>query len=289
MNFFNIGPMELLLILVVVLVVFGPTKIPDIGASIGKSLRQFREASKELTENLDLEALNPSTIVDVLAAMGDEQPAAAPPAPIEEPSTLPAPVPAAALAEAQASAAAPESATLLLPAEAGEPSAVPMAAPDVVPTDVQPTTMPATTPDIAPADAQAPETSTKPPARFVIAPVREPSEVSGLPEAQPAGTLGSTALQEPAAAPAPDQVAESRVEQAATVTVVQETQVSQPQADQPSPGASADGPAPGAADGGAPPAESASEDSCADGAPPNVSIAGEPSRVLTDTPVEEKD
>ena len=40
MNIFNIGPMELLMILVIVLIVFGPNKIPEIGASIGKMVRQ---------------------------------------------------------------------------------------------------------------------------------------------------------------------------------------------------------------------------------------------------------
>jgi len=68
MNFFNIGPMELLLILTVVLIVFGPDKIPEIGQSIGKSLRKFRQASKELSDEFDLEDLNPSTIMDALEA-----------------------------------------------------------------------------------------------------------------------------------------------------------------------------------------------------------------------------
>jgi len=60
MNIFNIGPMELLMILVIVLIVFGPNKIPEIGASIGKMVRQFREASREITAELNLEDLNPS-------------------------------------------------------------------------------------------------------------------------------------------------------------------------------------------------------------------------------------
>lgn len=68
MNFFNIGPMELLLILTVILIVFGPDKIPDIAGSIGKSLRKFRDASKELSDEFDLEDLNPSTIADALEA-----------------------------------------------------------------------------------------------------------------------------------------------------------------------------------------------------------------------------
>ena len=68
MKIFNIGPMELLLILTVVLIVFGPDKIPEIGQSIGKSLRKFRQASKELSDEFDLEDLNPSTVMDALEA-----------------------------------------------------------------------------------------------------------------------------------------------------------------------------------------------------------------------------
>lgn len=42
MNFGNIGPMELLMILVIVLVIFGAKRVPEIGASIGKGIREFK-------------------------------------------------------------------------------------------------------------------------------------------------------------------------------------------------------------------------------------------------------
>lgn len=42
----NIGPMELLLILVIALVVFGPGKLPDIAKGLGKAVNEFKEASK---------------------------------------------------------------------------------------------------------------------------------------------------------------------------------------------------------------------------------------------------
>lgn len=38
----NIGPMELFIILVIVLVVFGAKRVPEIGASIGKGIREFK-------------------------------------------------------------------------------------------------------------------------------------------------------------------------------------------------------------------------------------------------------
>lgn len=41
---FGLGAPELLLILVIALVVFGPGKLPTIGQALGKSLREFKEA-----------------------------------------------------------------------------------------------------------------------------------------------------------------------------------------------------------------------------------------------------
>lgn len=41
---FGLGAPELLLILVIALVVFGPGKLPAIGHALGKSLREFKEA-----------------------------------------------------------------------------------------------------------------------------------------------------------------------------------------------------------------------------------------------------
>ncbi|WP_276692092.1 MULTISPECIES: twin-arginine translocase TatA/TatE family subunit [Acidaminococcus] len=41
---FGLGVPELLLILVISLVVFGPGKLPSIGAALGKSMREFKDA-----------------------------------------------------------------------------------------------------------------------------------------------------------------------------------------------------------------------------------------------------
>lgn len=95
MNFFNIGPMELLLILVIVLMVFGPDKIPEVGASLGKAIRKFRQATKELAEEFDLEEITPTTLANVLEAQANAldqaQAAGASAPPVEEPSTAPTP------------------------------------------------------------------------------------------------------------------------------------------------------------------------------------------------------
>lgn len=40
----GIGPMELIVVLVIALVVLGPKKLPDAGKSIGKGMREFKDA-----------------------------------------------------------------------------------------------------------------------------------------------------------------------------------------------------------------------------------------------------
>ena len=44
---FGLGMPELILILVIALVIFGPSKLPEMGASVGKAIREFRSATKE--------------------------------------------------------------------------------------------------------------------------------------------------------------------------------------------------------------------------------------------------
>lgn len=55
LNFFGIGPGELLLILIIALIVFGPGKLPEIGSALGRSIREFRRASNEFTAEIQRE------------------------------------------------------------------------------------------------------------------------------------------------------------------------------------------------------------------------------------------
>ncbi len=56
-----IGWPELIILLVVVLIVFGPGKLPDIGNAIGKGVREFRKASNDLEESIRGETKKPDT------------------------------------------------------------------------------------------------------------------------------------------------------------------------------------------------------------------------------------
>jgi sec-independent protein translocase protein TatA len=40
----NVGPMELIVILVIALIVLGPKKLPEVGRSLGKGMREFKES-----------------------------------------------------------------------------------------------------------------------------------------------------------------------------------------------------------------------------------------------------
>jgi len=40
----NIGPMELIIVLAIALIVLGPKKLPEVGKSLGKSMREFKGA-----------------------------------------------------------------------------------------------------------------------------------------------------------------------------------------------------------------------------------------------------
>ncbi|MDC3412981.1 twin-arginine translocase TatA/TatE family subunit [Aquibacillus sp. 3ASR75-11] len=44
----NIGAPGLILILVIALVVFGPSKLPDIGRAVGSSLKEFKKATRDI-------------------------------------------------------------------------------------------------------------------------------------------------------------------------------------------------------------------------------------------------
>jgi TatA/E family protein of Tat protein translocase len=50
-----IGMPELLIILTIALIIFGPRKLPELGRSLGKSLQEFKRASNELKNTLDEE------------------------------------------------------------------------------------------------------------------------------------------------------------------------------------------------------------------------------------------
>ena len=53
---FNLGPVELIVILVIALIVVGPGKLPDVGAALGRSIREFRKAATDVQDAAKVDA-----------------------------------------------------------------------------------------------------------------------------------------------------------------------------------------------------------------------------------------
>lgn len=51
----SIGAPELLVILVLALIIFGPRRLPEIGKTVGKGLREFRKAASEIRAEIEQE------------------------------------------------------------------------------------------------------------------------------------------------------------------------------------------------------------------------------------------
>lgn len=96
---FNIGPGELIVVLIIALIVVGPGKLPDVGAALGKSIREFRKAAADVKETTSMEVAAPTAPAPAAQATAAQAPAATTPA---IPATPPA-VPSAPPATTQAS------------------------------------------------------------------------------------------------------------------------------------------------------------------------------------------
>jgi TatA/E family protein of Tat protein translocase len=76
--FEGITPLHLLVVLIIALVILGPGKLPEVGAALGKSIREFRRSATDIREATSLDPLPPAA------------------APIAPPVTTAPPPPAAA-------------------------------------------------------------------------------------------------------------------------------------------------------------------------------------------------
>lgn len=81
----NIGPIELVVILVIALIVVGPGKLPDVGAALGRSIREFRKAASDVKESTRLD--EPVTAAPTAVPPAAVAPATAPPTPSSSPES----------------------------------------------------------------------------------------------------------------------------------------------------------------------------------------------------------
>jgi sec-independent protein translocase protein TatA len=49
----NVGPMELIIVLVIALVVLGPKRLPEVGRSVGRGMREFKESISGVNDRDD--------------------------------------------------------------------------------------------------------------------------------------------------------------------------------------------------------------------------------------------
>ncbi len=57
----NIGPLEIVVVLIIALVVFGPKRLPELGNSLGRGIREFKESvTGEKDDDDDVKALSAS-------------------------------------------------------------------------------------------------------------------------------------------------------------------------------------------------------------------------------------
>ena len=117
----NISPIHLVIVLIIALIVIGPGKLPEVGAALGKSIKEFRKAASDITDSAHTEAAPIAAATAAVAPAAPIAPAAMapvapPPAPLAPAPVAPLPVavtappevigitPAAALRQMTASA-----------------------------------------------------------------------------------------------------------------------------------------------------------------------------------------
>lgn len=87
----------LIIFLVIVLIIFGPGKLPDIGGAMGKGIREFRKASSEVKDAVMSQDDHKDAAPVSIAKPAADAPVAAAPAPVATPA--PVAVPGAAAPE----------------------------------------------------------------------------------------------------------------------------------------------------------------------------------------------
>ncbi len=63
---FNIGFPELLIILAIALIIFGPNKLPELAKGLGRAMREFRKATEEVKESFEAETRDLNELKNVV-------------------------------------------------------------------------------------------------------------------------------------------------------------------------------------------------------------------------------
>ena len=72
---FGLGMPELVVIMVIALIIFGPKKLPEIGQAIGKGIREFREGADAMKKDVEVGiGLDEKTKKDLMSSLTMEEP-----------------------------------------------------------------------------------------------------------------------------------------------------------------------------------------------------------------------
>lgn len=58
---FGLHPAYLIILLAIVLIIFGPGKLPELGGAVGRGIREFRKASNEITDEVKSQINQPES------------------------------------------------------------------------------------------------------------------------------------------------------------------------------------------------------------------------------------
>ena len=85
---FGMGHWEILIILLVILLIFGAKRIPEMAQGLGKGIREFRSAMRDVQEEIDVNAPSPGKTGKKIESPAPSQPAAQEPAGAAPPQSV---------------------------------------------------------------------------------------------------------------------------------------------------------------------------------------------------------
>ena len=72
---FGLGPMELIIVFLVILLIFGAKRIPEIAQGLGKGITEFKKAARDVTDEIETAAKTPAPPPHVKNELKEQQPA----------------------------------------------------------------------------------------------------------------------------------------------------------------------------------------------------------------------